>query len=145
LSAAILGLGISVVAAVRVGVNDLGADIGNSLSCASVASLTGRYAPRYLPQDFASEREADYASNQDSENLGYYYGRRVEWFRRNMDSGNYTEGTWDGTGTEGMSAGQYLDLIELMAQELESRGDYPVPGQPTADELRAQFNSAIGC
>ena len=79
------------------------------------------------------------------ENLGYYYGRRVEWFRRNMDSGNYTEGTWDGTGTEGMSAGQYLDLIELMAQELESRGDYPVPGQPTADELRAQFNSAIGC
>lgn len=39
LSAAIVGLGVSAVAAVRTGVGDLGTDIRNSLSNATVASL----------------------------------------------------------------------------------------------------------
>ncbi|MBN2759952.1 MAG: hypothetical protein JXQ79_05605 [Rhodobacteraceae bacterium] len=121
LSAAIVGLGVSSVAAVRTGVGDLGTDIGNSLSNASIASLGGEVVGFDGMQGCAGGAAAiqDYAQaqaeagNWDVAGEGPNYGA----FDPSDVAGEIS------SGFSNMTEAQAQNLLATYASQHEERGD----------------------
>jgi len=151
LTAAIVGLGIGATAAVSRGVRAVGTDINTSLSCASVASiLTGStaassYTPDYLSQALADDRVSIYEGATTSA-IQSWHRSRAATLAQLIADGTETDPSWSASNPwNNMGAGQTLDVLQMHANELRARGEYPVPGVPDVDTLRAQFNARFGC
>lgn len=122
LSAAIVGLGIATVGAVRTGAISMGGDIQTSLSNAAVASLGElgddgadpfEYALLYASDSLYSNWLSSFSSWPES-TLQNMYGVYADGAQNYLDAGNTT------------SAGYYIDLAYAMQQTLAAQ-DIDVP------------------
>ena len=150
MAAAVVGLGVGVASAVSRGTGALGGDIETSLSCASVARILygdpeNSYTARYLSQELADDRASVYR-DASSDAIRSWHSSRARDLQRLIESGTEVDPDWSANDPwNRMGAGQTLDILEMHANELRARGEYPVPGVPDIDTLRGQFNAQFGC
>lgn len=142
LTAAIVGLGIGAVGYVRGGVNDLGDDIEASLANASVAGILPE-GYNYISQQYRDFAEDLNARRTDEEILSTYEFR-VRHLQRIMANGIDLDGPdYDGF-MGGLGPGQAMDMIRLLANEMNERGLSVPEGSPTVDELIADIENRYG-
>ena len=137
LTAAIVGLGIASVAAVRTGSNALAVDVQNSLSGALVAPIL-LPRPGLLQQNHVDHRLNIYPDTATN-TLTNWHRHRVEDFERAIAQGH----NGIGNNLDSFGAGQYLDIMYLQREELTSRGAYPVPGVMTYEEAYALYQQTF--
>ena len=138
LSAAIVGLGVGSVAAVRTGTAALGTDIEASLTGASVAMLEMPYILQGLTPELAADRAGVYAS-ASTEQIVAWHQNRAQTLIAAIDAGHNTPtGNWNT-----LSAGETLDVLYLHRQELMARGAYPVEGVADFNDLRRTYEDAF--
>lgn len=128
LSAAIMGLGIASVAAVRTGTVALGSDLETSLTGASVASIMGFvYQGRFEGGDYT-----DYMANADNftdEQLMSGMESALQSLAWNDDPGTYDE------------YAESLDYYAAMRNIAEARG-LEIPGDyPSIESLDSHYQS----
>jgi Flp pilus assembly pilin Flp len=138
LTAAIVGMGIASVTAVRNGVSALGTDIETSLTGASVASILPLQRPGLLQQNHVNHRLNAYP-NTATNTLTNWHTTRVADFERAIAAGH--NGIGDNLNNFG--AGQYLDILYLQREELLQRGAYPVPGLMTYEEAHQLYSQTF--
>lgn len=138
LTAAIVGMGVASVAAVRTGVNELGADISQSLSGASLMRVEMPYMLQGLTAELAADRVATYA-NATTEQIVSWHTARAASLVVALQNGHHTPtGDWGN-----LSAGETLDVLYLHRQELMARGAYPVAGVPSFDALQQTYFAGL--
>lgn len=138
LTAAMVGMGVASVAAVRTGTHDLGTDIQTSLSGASVAAMELHYLFQGLTPELVADRATRYA-NASTEQIVIWHQGRAQSLISAIETGRTTHtGDWSN-----LSAGETLDVLYLHRQELLSRGAYPVDGVPSFDVLQRTYKDAL--
>ena len=138
LAGAVVGLGITGVAAVRTGVIDMGGAIDTSLSGASVAALAtlggaGSYVHTLLrvPQS-TYDNWMNILSGWDAERLRGLYSTLGTLIPQYFSTGN--------SGT----AGLYIDLLAATGQSLGALGEAAPDGIPSVSQFAEQYAAAMG-
>ena len=138
LSAAIVGMGVASVAAVRTGTTALGTDIQLSLTAATVAEMEMPYLLQGLTPELAADRAAVYA-NASTEQIIAWHRTRAQSLITAIEAGHNTPtGNWSN-----LSAGETLDVLYLHRQELMARGAYPVEGVADFNVLRRTYGESL--
>lgn len=135
LSAAVLGMGLTSVAAVRTGVVSLGEDVNSSLSNAEVAALgelghaeSGfAYSPIIISIDDIPGYVDDADGYHSDANLLLYYQHFAEAVDRFLSEG------------DAYNAAYYLDQMYIASLVMEGRGLEPSEDIATIEELYARY------
>lgn len=136
LTAAIVGMGIASVAAVRMGTTTLGQGVNASLSGASLAALEFPYMMQGLTAALVADRMAVYSTASTEQIIDWHRVRAASLVQL-VAQGNHTHtGNWSN-----LSAGETLDVLYLHRQELMARGAYPVDRVPDFNALHQLYRN----
>jgi hypothetical protein len=138
MTAAVVGLGVASVGAVRLGVQELGTDIQVSLTAAEVTFMEMPYLLQGLTPELAADRAALYANVSTEDIIGWHRGRAQSLITAIQAGHTSPTGNWSN-----LSAGETLDVLYLHRQELMARGAYPVDGVPDFNELRRIYGESL--
>lgn len=144
LTAAIVGLGVASVGAVRTGVESLGADIEASLTGASVGRLElNPYRFRMMTEtnifwNSIPLRRQQMASENNEWLIHTWQDRGVRLFDAAVASGNNS--SCDGC----VGAANRLDLMRIMYDEMQTRGIATAEHWTALQEAEQQYDARFG-